>query len=321
MRKKQASKQRQVETIGKSQNQVGKNNKENDSINYKGITLITLVVTIIVLLLLAGVTINLTIGHNGIFSRAKEAKTSYEREALLEEMRLAMLDKKLEKGADLTNEDVADALGKFGEVQKNDDGTVTGVKPNGGDEVITFDEIENGETASGGAEGEGGGSTGPESGITSAELAALRGEVTDLANATEANSASIASLEAQIKSLQESLAASGDTNEKVASLQSQLDALKSQVESQKSSSESRLSSIETRLAKAEQATSTSALLDKIYPVGSILISSTLTNATEVQRKFGGTWKQLSAGQGLVSSGNGYTLKSTRWSQYSDSKYK
>ena len=263
------------------------------------------------LLLLAGVTINLTIGHNGIFSRAKEAKTLYEREALLEEMRLAMLDKKLEKGADLTNE----------EVQKNDDGTVTGVKPNGGDEVITFDEIENGETASGGAEGEGGGSTGPESGITSAELGALRDQVTELASTTSENSAAIESLDAQIKSLQESLAASGETNEKVASLQSQLEGLRSQVESQQSETESKLSEIETKLAKVETATSTSALLDKIYPVGSILISSTLTNATEVQRKFGGTWKQLSAGQGLVSSGGGYTLKSTRWSQYSDSKYK
>ena len=37
----------------------------------KGITLIALVVTIIVLLILAGVALNLTIGQNGIISRAK----------------------------------------------------------------------------------------------------------------------------------------------------------------------------------------------------------------------------------------------------------
>ena len=41
--------------------------------NVKGITLIALVVTIIVLLILAGVARNLTIGQNGIFSRAHDA--------------------------------------------------------------------------------------------------------------------------------------------------------------------------------------------------------------------------------------------------------
>ena len=42
--------------------------------NVKGITLIALVVTIIVLLILAGVAINLTIGDNGIITRAQQAK-------------------------------------------------------------------------------------------------------------------------------------------------------------------------------------------------------------------------------------------------------
>ena len=39
----------------------------------KGITLVALVVTIIVLLILAGIAISLTIGNNGLFSRAKNA--------------------------------------------------------------------------------------------------------------------------------------------------------------------------------------------------------------------------------------------------------
>ena len=50
----------------------------------QGITLIALVVTIIVLLILAGVALNLTIGKNGIFARA--TKTSEEaRYATLQE--------------------------------------------------------------------------------------------------------------------------------------------------------------------------------------------------------------------------------------------
>ena len=43
----------------------------------KGITLITLVITIILLIILAGVAINLSLGENGIFKRAKEAKNLY----------------------------------------------------------------------------------------------------------------------------------------------------------------------------------------------------------------------------------------------------
>ena len=44
----------------------------------KGITLIALVVTIIVLLILAAVAINLTIGNNGIFTRAQNATQKWE---------------------------------------------------------------------------------------------------------------------------------------------------------------------------------------------------------------------------------------------------
>ena len=40
----------------------------------KGITLVALVVTIVVLLILAGVSINLVLGDNGIIAKAKEAQ-------------------------------------------------------------------------------------------------------------------------------------------------------------------------------------------------------------------------------------------------------
>ena len=43
--------------------------------NNKGITLVALVVTIVVLLILAGVSINLVLGNNGIIAKAKEAET------------------------------------------------------------------------------------------------------------------------------------------------------------------------------------------------------------------------------------------------------
>ena len=43
--------------------------------NKKGITLVALVVTIVVLLILAGVSINLVLGNNGIIAKAKDAET------------------------------------------------------------------------------------------------------------------------------------------------------------------------------------------------------------------------------------------------------
>ena len=51
--------------------------KEIKNKQEKGITLIALVVTIVVLLILAGVSISLVIGNDGIMKRAKEAKERY----------------------------------------------------------------------------------------------------------------------------------------------------------------------------------------------------------------------------------------------------
>lgn len=44
----------------------------------RGITLVALVVTIVVLLILAGVSISLVIGQNGIVTKAKAGKENYQ---------------------------------------------------------------------------------------------------------------------------------------------------------------------------------------------------------------------------------------------------
>ena len=51
--------------------------KKFNKSNNLGITLIALIITIIILIILAGVTINLSIGENGLFSKAKYAKEEY----------------------------------------------------------------------------------------------------------------------------------------------------------------------------------------------------------------------------------------------------
>ena len=51
--------------------------KEIKNKQERGITLIALVVTIVVLLILAGVSLSLVLNNNGVISRAKEAKNRY----------------------------------------------------------------------------------------------------------------------------------------------------------------------------------------------------------------------------------------------------
>ena len=65
--------------------------------NKNGITLIALVVTIIVLLILAGVTISLIIGQNGIIGKTNEAKEATKEGQAREEISLAWLDTQTEK--------------------------------------------------------------------------------------------------------------------------------------------------------------------------------------------------------------------------------
>ncbi len=52
--------------------------EQNKKMGYaKGITLISLVITIIILIILAGVSINLVLGENGLFTKAREAKEKF----------------------------------------------------------------------------------------------------------------------------------------------------------------------------------------------------------------------------------------------------
>ena len=66
----------------------------------RAITLIALIVTIIVLLILAGVTINMAISNNGIFSKAKTAGRVYSEKEATEQAGLLMSEYQMEKAQD-----------------------------------------------------------------------------------------------------------------------------------------------------------------------------------------------------------------------------
>ena len=69
-----------------------KSSKINKNIGNKGITLVALVITIIVLLILAGVSIAMLIGNNGILTQARKAKTTTEISTEKEKIELALID-------------------------------------------------------------------------------------------------------------------------------------------------------------------------------------------------------------------------------------
>ena len=78
----------------------------------KGITLIALVITIIVLLILAGVTIATLIGENGILSKATEASNKTEEKNAEEEVKIAVMGS-IGTNGELENEVLKENLNKI----------------------------------------------------------------------------------------------------------------------------------------------------------------------------------------------------------------
>lgn len=94
------------------------------SSNY-GITLIALVVTIIVLLILAGITITTVLGDNGVIELAKQAKKETVVATVKEAIDIAKLSKSLEKEDGLITEDeLKEILENYGEIIYDESGEI-----------------------------------------------------------------------------------------------------------------------------------------------------------------------------------------------------
>ena len=64
--------------------------------NNKAITMISLVVTIVILIILAGVSINMVVGDNSLVNISKKEANESEKKSLIEEIRMELLDEKVE---------------------------------------------------------------------------------------------------------------------------------------------------------------------------------------------------------------------------------
>ena len=124
--------------------------------NKKGITLIALVVTVVVLIILAGVSINAVLGDNGIIKKANQAASVTKEAEVKEAINRTILEFYLTNDYE-TLEDFLKAKaedGSIDSVTKNADGTLTVKK---GEYSVT---VENKTNSSGGSSS--GGSTGGE---------------------------------------------------------------------------------------------------------------------------------------------------------------
>ena len=110
----------------------------------KGITLVALIISIIILLILAGISIQ-AITNTGIFAQANNAKRESEIASIKEQIALDIYEKQLVPPlGSITDEQLETILGKYGTVNK-EDGKIVGITTAKGYEILLKD-IYGGET-------------------------------------------------------------------------------------------------------------------------------------------------------------------------------
>ena len=99
--------------------------KRRTSLGERAITLIALVVTIVILLILAGVTITMTLGQNGLFTRARAGAAAYNESEVRDDLSMLITQYTWDKAAEKTDKSLGDYLKDNGatSVKANADGT------------------------------------------------------------------------------------------------------------------------------------------------------------------------------------------------------
>ena len=107
--------------------------RKRTSLGEKAITLIALVVTIVILLILAGVTITMTLGQNGLFTRAREGAAAYNESEVRDDLSMLITQYTWDKAAEKTDKNLGDYLKDNGatSVKENTDGTTLEVEYKG----------------------------------------------------------------------------------------------------------------------------------------------------------------------------------------------
>lgn len=106
-----------------------------------GITLVALVITIVILLILAGISINIVLGDNGVVTKAQQAKISTNLGSYYEQLNMFITDKKMENN-DFYEGSLTAGKSTLSYNTKNyDGGTIKDIIPNISDEYLDKLEI------------------------------------------------------------------------------------------------------------------------------------------------------------------------------------
>ena len=111
-----------------------------------GITLIALIITIIVLLILASVSIATLVGENGIVTKAREAKENTEIASIKEQIQMDIFGKQVENQGKITDENLKEILEKYGTLSGEEKIIEKTLTTKEGKYEIKVAEIYNGET-------------------------------------------------------------------------------------------------------------------------------------------------------------------------------
>lgn len=112
--------------------------------NTEGITLIVLVITIVVLMILASVTVSTLTGDNGLISFSKETKIEKIEEQVKKSIQTELLEKKLgNSNGEISNEEIVAILEKYGTINYDSDGNIESLQVTETDTEIPFDELYN----------------------------------------------------------------------------------------------------------------------------------------------------------------------------------
>lgn len=115
-------------------------NKEK--VKNSGITLVALVITIVILLILAAVSINLILGENGMIARSKEAKEQYEIADIVEKIKSDLMFEQINNEGNVSNDALKTILKKYGTINYETDGkTIKSITTTQGNHEILASDI------------------------------------------------------------------------------------------------------------------------------------------------------------------------------------
>ncbi len=100
----------------------------------EGITLVVLIITIIVMLILAGVTIGQISDHKGIINQTRQTTKNAQRESIVEKIKADIYTEKTKKGREITEEEFKSIIKQYGKVtdDENDEGKIILTTDDGG---------------------------------------------------------------------------------------------------------------------------------------------------------------------------------------------